>query len=107
MRDYIKVKEDPTDKFNFWRVNHNDAVRNPLHGFETAILTLLDGLEEYRFRHQTRYDEGVENDYVLAEGVADIARGIRTLLNGEHGRLDAGTIDGYLVALLQRCRVAV
>lgn len=103
MREFIKVKEDTQDKFNFWRVKHNEALVNPQHGFETAILMLLDGVEEYRFRYNLRFESHVEDDGVLGDGLAEIVKGIRTLLNGEIGRLDAGTIDGYLVNILRKC----
>ncbi len=107
MREYIRVTEDENNKFNFWRVKHNRAVLHPEAGPELAIISLLDGIEEYRFRHRIRYDSEVEDDGVLAEGVSKIAEGVRVLLNGEIGRLDAGTIDGYLVKLLERCGVEV
>ncbi len=68
---------------------------------------MLEGLEQYRNTHQEQYGTPIEQDYVLSEGVKDIAQGIRVLLNGEHGRLDAGTIDGYLVALLTKCGVSL
>lgn len=102
MRETWIVTENVDDKFNFWRVKHNEAVRNPA-GFEVAIMGLLLGLETYRVEHALHYAANVGDDGVLCEGVIDIAKGIRTLLNGEIGRLDGGTIDGYLVGLLREC----
>lgn len=102
MRETWIVTEDIKDKFNGWRVRHNEAVKNPA-GFEVAIMGLLLGLESYRVEHALHYASNVGDDGVLSDGVADIAEGVRTLLNGEIGRLDAGTIDGYLVAVLREC----
>lgn len=102
MRNFLMVEEKPEDKFNFWRIRHNQAVRHP-EGFEFAICYLLEGLEAYSKTHKQRYGSDVGHDGVLADGIADIAKGIRTLLNGELGRLDAGTLDGYLVRVLVDC----
>lgn len=102
MFQFLKVKEDKAGKFNFWKVRHNEALENPML-FERPIIYALDALEQYRARHLQRYGSKVEDDGVLSQGVADIAKGIRTLLNGELGRLGAGTLDGYLVKILIDC----
>lgn len=85
-----------------WDTRHNEAFRNP-KGVEIAIVSLLQGLEKYIQVHGERYRSEVADDGVLGDGVADIAKGIRTLLNGELGRLDAGTIDGRLCHILKAC----
>jgi hypothetical protein len=66
--------------------------------------------ELYRLRYLTQFESVVDEDYILgwegillleqhADHLATCIHGVRTLLNGEHGRLDAGTIDAELVAL--------
>lgn len=85
-----------------WDKRHNVALDQP-QGPEVAIVTLLLGLETYIVSHKARYDSDVWDDGVLAYGVVDIVKGIRTLLNGETGRLDCGTIDGRMCELLKLC----
>lgn len=85
-----------------WDERHNSALSNP-KGPEIPITTLLLGLEDYMHSYSVRFNTEIYEDGVLGDGVIDIVKGIRTLLNGETGRLDCGTIDARLVEILRKC----
>lgn len=79
-----------------WTRRHNSAVYSFPHGFdrEAAILKLINGADLYI--DIVEGDYGWENDGYLDTGIADILHGIRVLLDGDIGRLDAGTIGEWL-----------
>ena len=82
-----------------WAERHLEAMTRP-HGAEVAIVGLLRSWLYYADRHQERYDSGIGADYVLGPAWASMGGCIRTLLNGECGRLDCGTVDGLIVRVL-------
>jgi hypothetical protein len=82
-----------------WATRHNMALNSP-RNMEYPIVKLLDALDSYILFHREKYDSDIFEDGVLGKGVVQIVTGIRTLLNGECGRLDCGTIDGHLHDLL-------
>ncbi len=83
-----------------WATRHNAALGAP-RGFEIAVVYMLRGLHSYRVLHLARYECDVLDDGEFGDGIQDIARGVRTLLNGETGRLDCGTIDSYLCEIVE------
>lgn len=73
---------------------HQEALRNP-RGVERAIVALRAGIMEYGLQYSDRYEDALlGNDGILGDGWLEITRGYLTLLNGECGRLDCGTLDG-------------
>jgi hypothetical protein len=70
------------------------------NGIESPIINLLKVLDTYERNHVTRYDSAIANDYALGAAWLEIAKSARTLLNGELGRLDAGTLDGILLDMI-------
>jgi len=74
-------------------IRHHEAMLHP-RGIECAIVALRSGLLQYA----VEYFEGCElgKDHVLGEAWIEMARGFISLLNGETGRLDCGTLDGEL-----------
>jgi hypothetical protein len=82
-----------------WGVEHNIALFNPRRGAEQAIVHLVRGVLCYCNMHSSEYESPVGEDYVLGPAIADILVAIRTLLNGEIGRLDAGTIDKWCLEM--------
>ncbi len=82
-----------------WANRHNSALASP-RGFERPVVHMLRAISAYRGLHLARYESDVMDDYVIGDGVKEIAAGLRTLLNGETGRLDCGTIDAYLVEIV-------
>lgn len=90
-----------------WASRHNDAVMQhrwrkngrlqlkDSHRAEHAILSLVDGIEAYAATMS-------EPDGVLTPALMEMVSGFRTLLNGDLGRLDGGTLDGWAWALAER-----
>lgn len=56
-----------------------------LNNDEHMYLTMLGCLKDYGV--------SIADDYVLGPAWAEIGKSLRTLLNGDCGRLDCGTID--------------
>ena len=80
-------------------MRHNHAMTDP-DGIESPIINLLKVLDTYEREHSSRYDSAIANDYILGAAWLEIAKSARTLLNGELGRLDAGTLDGILLDMI-------
>ena len=91
----------PLDEEAGWQARHRSAVACPRDGFECAYGEMLRGWLRYADAHQERYASPIGQDGVLGPCWAQIGAGLRGLLNGEHGRLDAGTLDSILVRALQ------
>lgn len=68
---------------------HRRAAAHPT-AFEVAIVDLCRGVERYVAMHDASLD------YVLGPNVGAILEGIRGLLNGNVGQLDAGTVSRFL-----------
>lgn len=85
-----------------WAQEHNAAIDGP-KGFEIPILLALRAIRSYRSFHEQEYGSDISEDYVLGPELAELAQGLRGLLNGQTGRLDCGTIDGYLCELIKSC----
>jgi len=66
---------------------------------EDGLTLLVVGLAKWATDYRERYSGRVGDDGVLGDHWQAIAEGILGLLNGECGRLDAGTLDG----ILRRC----
>jgi hypothetical protein len=78
-----------------WQDRHLQAVTMP-KGPELGIVSLITGWAMYADTHRARYENGIGKDYFLGPCWAAIGANIRTLLNGECGRLDCGTLDAFL-----------
>ena len=78
-----------------WQDRHMRALRLP-SGAEIGINGLIAGWASYADRHYARYGSGVGDDGVLGPAWAQVGAGIRRLLNGETGRFDCGTLDGFI-----------
>lgn len=83
-----------------WTARHLSAVTQPAPGFESAYVGMLRGWLLYADIHRERYDSGIGADYVLGPQWARIGAGLRDLLNGELGRMDAGTLDALIANTL-------
>jgi hypothetical protein len=90
----------PKGNMGGWQERHTLAVRAP-RGAEGPIVNLLDAWTRYANQHAARYDSGIGSDGVLGPEWATIGRAIRGLLNGESGRLDCGTLDGFILDTLK------
>ena len=78
---------------NHWSTRHNAAVNHPTKA-EKGILDACYALEAMAGSHAAISQDGVLGDCWLK-----ILHGVRGMLNGETGRLDCGTVDGWLVRL--------
>ena len=92
----LKVTE--TTIANNWATRHNVAVSHPAKA-EKGILDACYALEAMAEAHAERYATVIGDDGVLGECWLKILHGVRGMLNGETGRLDCGTVDGWLVRL--------
>jgi hypothetical protein len=100
----LRVRPDKDTIKTGWVRRHNeafDSVVRPTAGeprdFEACIILVLDGWLNYAEAHKARYESPIGEDGVLGAEWTRIARGIRGLLNGECGRLDCGTLDGFIL----------
>ncbi len=85
-----------------WQDRHFAAIHSP-RGTERAIVRMLDGWIDYAHVHAGRYGSSISDDSVLGPAWAQIGAAIRTLLNGECGRLDCETLDHIIAENLSRC----
>lgn len=83
-----------------YAVRHNEAIDWP-KGFETPIVKMLHFWAMYAVEHQKRYESPIGEDYVLGVDWKDMGLALRGLLNGETGRLDCGTLDGFILETMR------
>jgi hypothetical protein len=97
----------PTD----YQARHNQAMQQvpcsvmPDKGklnAETAIVAMVKGLGVYARSHEQNYRARLADDGVLGPAFEEIAHSLRTLLNGEIGRLDGGLTDRAICDALRR-----
>lgn len=81
-------------------IRHNDAIDHP-KGFEVPIVRMLHFWEMYAVEHAKRFESPIGEDYVLGAEWQAMGEAIRGLLNGETGRLDCGTLDGYILQTMR------
>lgn len=70
-------------------------------GPERPIVNLRMALEQYQIWHSRTYGSRIGDDGILGPAWADMVRSFRTLLNGQTGRLDCGTLDSWAVDALK------
>ena len=73
---------------------HNHAVVGP-QGFEILIVLIRDW-ESYAAIYHRKYETQIGEDAVLGAAWIDIGKCFIDLLNGDIGRLDAGTLDARI-----------
>jgi hypothetical protein len=96
-----------TPNGSHWTDRHNQAVadaNNPNHKafnatekHSSALLHMLTAWKSYATAHEAQFEGKIGNDYVLGAAWQEIGEALRTLLNGELGGLDGGTVDGYIL----------
>jgi hypothetical protein len=82
-----------------WTVRHNTALRAP-NAKERPIRDMLESWHDYAGNYHNQFDSLIGEDYVLGVAWQSIGESIRTLLNGEIGRLDGGTVDSFILKTL-------
>jgi hypothetical protein len=83
-----------------WRERHIEAFEHPI-GFERAMVCMITGWLRYADLHFSRYEALLSDDAFLGPVWEQMGLNIRSLLNGECGRLDCGTLDHVLVEALE------
>ena len=89
-----------------WKQNHMKAMVEPVR-FEIPISGFLKAIQDYASLYEERFEGVIGNDGVLGDGLKDIIQGLRTLLNGDCGRIDCGTIDSKLCELAERNSIEI
>lgn len=82
-----------------WFRQHTAAMQSPRDGYERAFVEGLRSLAHYAAAYEAEFGSKLATDPVLGEAFSRQLRGLVLLLNGNHGRLDAGIIDGSCRAL--------
>ena len=80
-----------------WQDRHDSAIVTPKSGVESALVDMFYGWEEYARAHKKRFEMCVGEDSYLGSTWEAIGDSLRTLLNGELGRLDGGTLDSFIL----------
>jgi len=84
-----------------WTRAHNQAIAPyNTRRFEHAITAMLTAWREYARDHRAQFETPIGEDYVLGPAWREIGANIRQLLNGELGRLDGGTLDGFILSTM-------
>ena len=82
-----------------WFRQHTAAMQSPRDGYERAFVEGLRSLAHYAASYEVEFGAKLATDAVLGEAFAMQLRGLVLLLNGNHGRLDAGIFDSSCRAL--------
>ena len=85
---------------------HNQAMEAPRGDFERGLVSLIMGVLCVCNGYRSRFESLVGDDHVIGPEVAAVLGAIRGLLDGEIGRLDAGTISGWLCAVAEAHNLA-
>lgn len=65
----------------------------PVSSLERSMALMIRGWCAYATAHADTFDTKVGDDHILGDAWSVVGQGLRTLLNGELGRLDAVTLD--------------
>lgn len=88
-----------------WKRRHEQAFDAPRGEFERALVDLYNGLQQYAEGYRDRFGSEIGDDGVLGPEWVAIARAFIGLLNGDTGRLDAGTLDKWVREIAQNAGV--
>lgn len=93
--------KDDDGRIKPWFLRHIEAIREPRsQHIEQGIVLMLKGFLIYADAHHNAYESGIGKDWVLGPHWKAIGEGIRGLLNGTLGRLDAGLLDSIIANAL-------
>lgn len=100
-RKQLTAPSNTSGNMGGWKERHTAAMACPRTEYEKALVELLSGWLRYADAVEERWESGIGKDYVLGPNWAQIGAGIRGLLNGDLGRMDAGSLDGLLCRTLE------
>lgn len=95
----IKMDTNAPRQGTGWARRHCFSWEAPNH-IEAPIVNMIKSAAEYADKHQERFESKIGDDGVLGDHWEAIIKATRGLLNGECGRIDCGTADGLLCAML-------
>lgn len=79
-----------------WQDRHDSAVTVP-NIFERGVVQMLKGWQQYAEHYRNTYEAPIGDDGVLGAYWESMGDALRGILNGETGRLDCGTLDGFIL----------
>lgn len=83
---------------NGWQDRHDAAITEPRATKGEAVGVMLQAWALYLKGYQAMYEDSMlADDYVLGAAWKDVGLGLRVMLNGVLGRLDAGTLDSFII----------
>lgn len=89
---------------NGWQQRHHNALTFP-RDYEVAIVGLFRAWYQYAVLHELRFESMIGEDYILGPAWTNIGSALRTLLNGECGSLDCGTLDHFVTQTMREHNV--
>ena len=90
----------PRPNSNGWEDRHNAEFAHPRTPTGGPVVHLIKGWVLYAESHKKRFDSLIGDDGVLGPAWETIGDELRTILNGECGPLDCGTVDGGILATM-------
>lgn len=81
-----------------WAERHLAAWHSPV-GFEIALKSMIVGLAYYGAEMRRQFETAPGADSFLGPAFRAIAASLVTLLNGDLGRFDGGTLDALVRAI--------
>lgn len=78
-----------------WQTRHMSALAVP-RGFEASITAMIQGWALFADEYRKRSESPIGEDNALGHEWGSVGRAIIMLLNGETGRLDCGTLHGFI-----------
>lgn len=64
-----------------------------------SVAGIIMACGEYATAHRAQYESNLSDDGVLGPAFFDILQGVRSLLNGELGAHDGGTLDRAIMSI--------
>lgn len=95
MKQLIRAANQKAAQSGDWGARHAAAWTAPT-GTGAAIVEVVQSLAKYADAHKARFGSTVGQDAVIGDGWKNIAQGVLTLLNGDLGGLDGGTMDSIV-----------
>lgn len=100
MNDILKWRGNPragSGDMNCVAYNEHQRANTPdATGWARALRDILSGWQAYADTYSLKYGSVVGSDGVLGPAWLQIAQGIRRLLDGDTGGLDAGSINANI-----------
>lgn len=102
----ITIQPKDGAKLATFALNHNREIggtrfKGCTGTIPSCLVASLDAWRRFAIAHENRFESPIGHDYVLGPGWIQWAAGMRTLLNGDTGGLDCGTLDAFILDTLR------